>query len=248
MMSLMPRHCHKEQPCILGGAASFLQLGLHLLRCMAAVCSSSPLGRLRMVLQCAVQEGTGWGAGSRATCSPSLPGRQQGQRKGSCASALMGCRGRACLLTGEIVWQRLGSSRTHVFPCSSLHHMDNARLQPHPPPPGPIPPQCQLLSLTAPGFYILQSQHKEKEAFHLAYLQSYQWHESPDVILSNFRQGVPKSHDGNKWMCWSFPSQKWFKNPIAEGVGAKEAADWLGPITSKNLYSFSACLKHSSTS
>lgn len=65
------------------------------------------------------------------------------------------------------------------------------------------------------------------------------------MILSNLQQGVPKSHHGNKLMCWSFPSKKQFTSPTAEDAGAKETSDWLSSITSKNLYSFFLCLKHS---
>lgn len=152
----MSSHYHKTQPRTLRDAAPFLQLGWW------CVCTSLPLGRLWVVLQCAVQEGMGWGVGRRVMCDASLaplPGRQQGRRKGSCASALMGSRDSACFLTRAIMWQRqrMDSTRTYLFPCSSLQHTDNVHLQPHPPSPGPIPPQCQCMSLTAPGFYILQS-------------------------------------------------------------------------------------------
>lgn len=127
---LMSSHYHKTQPCTLRDAASFLQLGL---RC---VFTSLPLGRLWMVLQCAVQEGMGWGVGSRVVCDTSLallPGRQQGWRKGSCASALMGCRDSAYFLTREIMWQRqrmdsttfspvIPSTRLIIYISSLIHH------------------------------------------------------------------------------------------------------------------------------
>lgn len=157
----------------------FLLLRQHLLRCMAVVCTSSPLGRLWMVLQCAMQEGMGWGVGSRVMCSTSLPERQQGQRRGSCAPALMGMQ-RQCLLSdrGNCVakrkdWFHQDSSFSPVLPSTILIT--------HIPASSTIPwPHSTSVSAQEPDSHrflyfteLPKSQHKEKEVFQLAYLKSY---------------------------------------------------------------------------